>query len=612
MPAKRLIINITVCFIVLMAISSKPCISQNVNRDVAVSAYLYNFSKNITWDNEDSIDKFQFLILGDSRDVYKNISKMSETYLLRGKKIIVQRSADIISFENIHLIYLSPGFDIDPSLLYDMIESKNTLLVTDNYGDQSNIMINFIDHPDGSLKFEINNANIINQHLKVSPDIILLGGTEVDVAELYFKGQQNLREQNKQFKELQQDLESLKQSNKTARKELNLIRDSLNMLNFKILEQHKIFNTQTGLLQLRETELENKKHKIKEQEDLLTSLQDNINIQKSEIQQGEEILQVQQAELEETKQEIENKSNELNEQKKITQRQRNYMNLLGLLTVMFIFLIIVIYNNYKIKHKLSRELESKVRKRTNELNILNAELESRVEQRTIQLTTINKELESFSYSISHDLRAPLRAVYGFSQILANRHRESLNQEGREYMNYVVQASRRMEQLIDDLLNYSRLGRKALNLKPVDLNEILEEMQIEFNNKIHDIGGEITIERPLPVIIGDVSLTRQIFINLIDNSIKYRSEDVKLLIKIFCEYNDRELLIKVSDNGIGIAEEYFEKIFNIFQRLHSEEEFPGTGIGLASVKKSVEMMLGSISLTSVPGKGTTFIIKLPNK
>ncbi|PJB56105.1 MAG: hypothetical protein CO098_14930 [Bacteroidetes bacterium CG_4_9_14_3_um_filter_41_19] len=214
--------------------------------------------------------------------------------------------------------------------------------------------------------------------------------------------------------------------------------------------------------------------------------------------------------------------------------------------------------------------------------------------------------------ISHDLRAPLRAIYGFSQILAGRHREYLNEEGKQYMDYIVESSIRMEQLINDLLNYSRLGRKTVEIRPVSLKKITDAIFDDFKPQIDEIGGKFKLTDAPPVISSDESLLIQIFSNLVGNAIKYRRTDIDLLIDISFETIQDAVLIKVADNGIGIPMEHCEKIFNVFQRLHGEDKYPGTGIGLANVKKAVSMLDGTIYVESTVGKGSTFIMEFPNK
>lgn len=238
-----------------------------------------------------------------------------------------------------------------------------------------------------------------------------------------------------------------------------------------------------------------------------------------------------------------------------------------------------------------------------------AELERKVEERTIQLQTANKEMESFSYSVSHDLRAPLRAISGFAEIISERYRSGLNDEARHYIDNIIQSSDRMGHLIDDLLAYARLGRTTVRHEPVSLASIFGPLAIDITARLTEAGGTLKIADDLPTVMGDRTLLSRIFTNLVENALIYQKTGVPPLVEVRHENKNGRVSVKVSDNGIGIPSEHLEKIFNLFQRLHSDEEHPGTGVGLAIVKKSVELLGGKVRVESEVGKGSTFHIEL---
>ena len=239
-------------------------------------------------------------------------------------------------------------------------------------------------------------------------------------------------------------------------------------------------------------------------------------------------------------------------------------------------------------------------------------LEKHVAERTAELLATNKELESFSYSVSHDLRAPLRAISGFAEIIARRHRADLNEEGQHYVDNIVQASKRMGELIDDLLMYSRLGRGGVRRRPVALSEICEALTSDFTARIADINGTLIYPDDLPTVLGDKTLLTQIMTNLLENAITYHKPGIGPRVDVSYLHEGNSIILRVNDNGIGIPPEYQDKIFSIFQRLHSQDEYPGTGIGLATVKKAVDLLGGEVWVESKVDEGSTFFLKLPKE
>ena len=244
------------------------------------------------------------------------------------------------------------------------------------------------------------------------------------------------------------------------------------------------------------------------------------------------------------------------------------------------------------------------------LKNINLALEARVVQRTAKLEEASKELEDFVYSVSHDLRAPLRSISGFAQIIDRRHKTSLNKEGQHYFDNIIKASKHMGDLIDDLLRFSRMGSKSIKSEPVALYDVLKSAIETLSDQIKTTSAQIVISEQMPLVQADFALLTHVFINLIENAIKYQKHDETPVVDIGIEADDQQIMVSVADNGIGIASEYHEKIFNIFQRLHNQSEYPGTGIGLSAVKKAVQMMGGQVWVESELDLGSIFKIAIP--
>lgn len=237
---------------------------------------------------------------------------------------------------------------------------------------------------------------------------------------------------------------------------------------------------------------------------------------------------------------------------------------------------------------------------------LNAELQ----QKAVQLEATNKELESFSYSVSHDLRAPLRAIDGFALMIEEDYVNRLDAEGRRYLSVIRSNSTRMGQLIDDLLDFSRLGRQPMAKSEVNMETLVHEVIEEALHRRDNIARQIEV-MPLPPAQADWQLMRQVWVNLVSNALKYAGKAVQPRIEVSGHRNGAENVYSIGDNGVGFSMDYYDKLFGVFQRMHRADEFSGTGVGLAIVHRVVTRHGGRVWAEGKVGEGAVFSFSLPN-
>jgi PAS domain S-box-containing protein len=236
--------------------------------------------------------------------------------------------------------------------------------------------------------------------------------------------------------------------------------------------------------------------------------------------------------------------------------------------------------------------------------------EKRLAEHARELERSNAELEQFAYVASHDLQEPLRMVASYCQLLQRRYKGKLDADADEFIGFAVEGATRMQRMINDLLNYSRVGRKSAGFAPVDLRAVVEAALSGLGAAIEEAGARVTVGN-LPSVFGEAMLLERLFQNLVANALKFRRDDAEPEIEITAEHEEGAWRICVADNGIGIDPEYAERIFLLFQRLHERSKYPGTGIGLALCKKVVEHHGGRIWVESEPGRGSRFKFTLPD-
>ena len=281
---------------------------------------------------------------------------------------------------------------------------------------------------------------------------------------------------------------------------------------------------------------------------------------------------------------------------------------------------------------------TELKKVQQEIEQINQTLEDSIHERTAQLKAANDDLNAFAYTVSHDLRAPLRAMEGFSRILLEDYTDALDSIGQEYAQRIAHSAAHMEQLIQDILKYSRIGRANIQKRPVDLNQAINQVCDSLLATIQEKRAEITVEPALPYVEGTPQIINQILINLISNALKFvppkTTPKISITSRIISSPADQltatanaepqkaetqktepqkaalqKVRLQIADNGIGIAPEYTERIFNAFERLHSAKSYQGTGIGLAIVKRGVERLGGQVGTTPISTGGTLFWVEL---
>ncbi|UQA63105.1 sensor histidine kinase [Polyangium aurulentum] len=249
------------------------------------------------------------------------------------------------------------------------------------------------------------------------------------------------------------------------------------------------------------------------------------------------------------------------------------------------------------------------KKHQDELVAMADSLERRVVERTRLLEEANRELEAFSYSISHDLRAPLRSMQGLAGLLVEECGPSLGTECADFATRILKSATYMQTLMDDLLRYSRLGRAEIAMSPVPLERAVDEALGQLEADITEKNADIAIARPLPDVTGNRAILVQVVANLVANAIKF-VDGKRPEIRLHAEGRDGRVRLWIEDNGIGIAPEHRDRVFRVFERLHGIEAYPGTGVGLAIVKRGLERMNGNVGIESEVGKGSRFWIELP--
>ncbi len=562
------------------------------------SIFIYNFAEQIVWPTTDEDKTFTIGVLGQDRTII-DLKSLSLKRKIKKKSVQVVSFNKIKDIENIQLLYVNKSFNYDIDNIISKISGQNILLITEDYSYNSS-MINMVNVVN-TFEYEINTGLLVNAGFKYAPSLKSNAiSSSQKWKELYQTIEKSLKlekqrteAQNEALNKEREELLSKQQKIKTQEVKIDTIEQRITKQNKWIKKLGNLNTLQQKIVEQKiqlEFELE---ANIKKQIDTINKQSQTILLSKQEVEKQQKRLNQLGVKITSENKFLKEKVNEINVYKKINGL------LVAIISLVFIIGLLV-YRNYRSKMKLTKVLE--------------AQNESINKQAKI-LEFRNKELEQFAYITSHDLKEPLITISGMINLFIEDYDEKLDENGKMILGFINESSDRMRNLIDALLEYSRLGNTKEDTL-IDTGTLIKSIEADLSNVIARTNSTLKTKK-LPTIKGSEIEIRLLFQNLISNGIKFIKAGTKPIIEIDCTkivdtmYPNKGIYqFSIKDNGIGIAEKHKERIFSIFQRLHSREEYEGTGIGLAHCKKIVEAHGGDIWLESTEGKGTTFYFSIP--
>ena len=554
-----------------------------------LSVAIFRLTEQIRWPNAKQIKKYHIHVIDESPNVEIELKRISTIRKLHNRPVQISRSHNATIPPDTHVIYVSNhNSKLLPNILNNTLGSS-ILVISYDGQNQRIVMINFKSgaKDKSKIRFEINKANIINRGMSISPDIILLGGTEIDVANLYKSSQDELLKKERKINLIEKKIQQINNEKKLTKQSLTKLTKTLEKQkqSYKKLEketqaQQIKINKQATELKAREKYLDKQSIEIDKRSTILKQQQTNIDIQSNTIKKQKNTIRTQEKTLKQSNATIES--------------QKNYLTTLSILSTLVALGAILAFWLYRKNQHINAKL----------LVALNSS-----KQNAYRLEMANEQLQSFSYTVSHDLKAPLRSITGFSEILIEDYGNDLNDDIKNYLNRIVENIKRMSGLITDILMLSKLSQSEVNyINNVNLSDIvLKELELLNQSGPREL-MELDIQQNV-LCQCDPKLIKILLANIIGNAWKYTPNTQSAKFEFGSKTIDTNTVYFFKDNGVGFNMDYAKKLFEPFQRLHSDKQFEGTGIGLATVKRIINLHHGTIWAESEVGTGSIFYFTL---
>lgn len=605
----------TCCFLLIFALGGAVASlhAQTLDKQKLTASYLYNFAKNIEWPNEAAMRSFNIGLYGaDNPQLMAELSLLANNVKLRNLTITVSQINTVKSLTNYHLIYVEQANNKIISDIYDAIGGRPILLVTSESTNKQLVMINLIASGNDRLRFEVNNSNIINHGLKPLPELILNGGTEIDVAKLFREGQASLISLQKQLQLREATLNELSAAVQSQEAANARLETQLAELNRNIKDSDALIASQKNQLKIQNDEIEKSKEErtalLREME-IRTKELDKQQQQLNAILQEIELREQRLAELNDT---IARQEVELIQQQEaivgldeLVSSQQTALRYLWGSVILGVLLIITVFIAYAIKRRDNQRLAA----HSQDLQIAKDRLA--IAKRKAEDASQAKS--DFLSLMSHELRTPLQAIIGYTEVVIEELKLDDDQRHINDLTRVISNSERLLKLINGVLDLAKIesGRMQLDLTEVKLSNLVDEALGTIGPLFEKNSIRLSVEVDdgpfLPV--ADPEKLLHVLINLLGNASKYAPNSF-VTVKAFHE--PTRIYISVTDTGIGLSPEQQLQIFEPFRQADNgtTRKFQGSGLGLSITRQLCEMMGGSISVKSQLGAGATFIVDLP--
>jgi len=587
--------------------------AQGLNKQKITASYLYNFAKNIEWPNQSAMTSFDIAVYGTSSPaLMAELAVLRDRVKLRNLPITVVQVNRVDALAKYHLVYVEQASVKTVADIYDALEGKPVLLVTDSYSNQQLVMINLITTENDRLKFEVNKSNIINHGLTPLPELILNGGTEIDVAKLYREGQASLVALQKQLRGREKMLSELTATIQTQEAMTARLQGQMAELNQNIQKSDALIAEQKVLLQDQQTQIETSK---KEREALLREVelrtkeldeqQTHLRTILQEIDSREKRLTYLNTTIKSQESTILKQKNAIVDLDELVDSQKVALRYLWGSVILGALLIITVLIAYTIKRRDNQRLAA----HSQDLQIARDRLA--IAKRKAE--DASKAKSEFLSLMSHELRTPLQAIIGYTEVVIEELKLADDEHHLKDLNRVILNSERLLKLINSVLDLAKIesGRMDLDLTDVKLSGLVDEAlgtvaPLAEKNAIH-LHVDVDDGESLP--IADPEKLLHILINLLGNAIKFAPNGQ---VRIKAYHQPQQIYISVADTGIGISKDQQATIFDPFKQADSgtTRKFQGSGLGLSITRQLCELLGGGIRVESELGAGSKFIVELP--